>query len=211
MDIIELALKDLGYTEYPAGSNRTKFGKQYGVNGVPWCMQAVWCWHVNSGHPLPYKTASCSKMLTWYRKNKPNAIIDTPRRGDIVIYNFGHCGLVESVEDDYIVAIEGNTSVNGSQSNGGEVCRRKRNISKTVTAFIRGIEFIERDDYMTGEEINKELTNYTDALPESGWSAREGAFEKAKRLGITDGSAPRSALTREQLFAILDRLGLLDE
>lgn len=209
MTPIELAIADIGYTESPPNSNKTKYGKAYGMDGQPWCMMAVQEWYKDSGHPLPLKTASCSSFLNWVKKNMPEAITDKPQPSDIIIYNFGHCGLVEAIDGSAVVAIEGNTSVSGSQNNGGMVCRKRRNIANKVTAFIHVYDFNEEDDIMTGEQINKELTTYTDALPESAWSAKEGAMEKAKRLGITDGSAPRSALTREQLFAILDRLGLL--
>lgn len=209
MTPLDLAIADIGYKESPPNSNRTKFGKQFGQDGQPWCAQSLWCWYANSGNPLPVKTASCSALLNWFKKNRPSAITDKPQPNDIIIYNFGHCGLVESIDGSAVVAIEGNTSAHGSQSNGGEVCRKRRNIASKVTAFIHVYNFEQEDDIMTGEQINNELTAYTDALPESDWSITEGAFDKAKTLGITDGSAPRSALTREQLFAILDRLGLL--
>ena len=35
--IIKLAKSQRGYHERPAGSNKTKYGKEYGMNGTPWC------------------------------------------------------------------------------------------------------------------------------------------------------------------------------
>ena len=69
----------------------------------------------------------------------------------------------------------------------------------------------EEDDNMTGEQINKELSEFTAAQPESDWSATEGSFAKAKAAGVMDGTKPRGYVTREQLAAVLARLGMLDE
>ena len=67
---LSLAAGELGAMESPAGSNRTKYGQWYGWNGVPWCMIFVqWCFH-QAGRPLPYRTASCSALLSWYRDNQ---------------------------------------------------------------------------------------------------------------------------------------------
>jgi len=42
--VLSIARGELGNTEVPAGSNRTKYGKWYGMNGQPWCMMFVqWC------------------------------------------------------------------------------------------------------------------------------------------------------------------------
>lgn len=62
-------------------------------------------------------------------------IVKKPMPGDLVFFNFDknpkagqmkHIGIVESVYPDGIVTIEGNTSVSGSQDNGGAVCRKQR-------------------------------------------------------------------------------------
>ena len=42
IDVMRIALRQYGYTESPAGSNKTKFGKAFGLNGVPWCMEYEW-------------------------------------------------------------------------------------------------------------------------------------------------------------------------
>ena len=45
------------------------------------------------------------------------------------------------------------------------------------------------------------------ALPASGWA--QGAWQRAQKAGLFDGTAPRAPLTREQCALVLERLGLL--
>ena len=41
-DIVDVAIGELGYRE--TGSNSTKYGKWYGMNGAAWCHMFVsWC------------------------------------------------------------------------------------------------------------------------------------------------------------------------
>lgn len=166
-----LAIADIGYTEYPPNSNKTKYGVWYGLNGVPYCMEAVQYWYDKAGYPLPYKTASCSDLLAWYKKHQPDKIVKMPLPEDIVIYKFGHTGIVEGGNSQAVTAVEANTSPTaaGSQDNGGGVYRRTRSAS-LVEAYIRPYNFTKKDDYMTKDEILKELgdkwiARYSD-LPE---------------------------------------------
>ena len=127
-DVLTVARGELGNTESPAGSNRTKYGAWMKLDGQPWCMSFVqWCC-AQAGRPLPFRTGSCSALLDWYRRNHPECIVTTPQPRDIIIYNFGHTGSVESAAANTITAIEGNTSAgdSGSQDNGGGVYRRTR-------------------------------------------------------------------------------------
>ena len=96
-DVLKVAAGELGNTEHPANSNRTKYGAWYGLDGNPWCMMFVqWCF-AQAGCPLPYRTASCAALLSWYRKHQPERVVSLPEPRDIIIYNFGHTGIVESV------------------------------------------------------------------------------------------------------------------
>jgi len=151
-DVLKIAARELGNTESPSGSNRTKYGAWYGLDGNPWCMMFVlWCFD-QAGQPLPHRTASCSNMLSWYQKHHPEQVVSAPKPRDIIIYNFGHTGIVESATADTVTAIEGNTSAGeaGSQSNGGGVFRRER--SKTlVTAYIRAFDDLDKEEDMTGK------------------------------------------------------------
>ncbi|WP_427157980.1 CHAP domain-containing protein [Aliinostoc sp. HNIBRCY26] len=97
-------------------------------------MFVSYCFYT-AGVPLPAKTPKgfsyCGDGVNWF-KNK-GWWHTTPKVGDVVFYDwknggvpFDHVGIVEQVEDGYIIAIEGNTS-EGNDSNGGKVMRRKRN------------------------------------------------------------------------------------
>lgn len=204
-DPLEIARGELGRTESPAGSNRTKYGKWYGLDGQPWCMMFVqWCF-AQAGRPLPHKTASCGELLSWYRKYQPERIVTEPKMRDIVIYNFGHTGIVYLATNNKINAIEGNTSPGeaGSQDNGGGVYRRTR--SKTlVKAYIRPFDNYE-EDTMTGKEIYDALNSYlkTQSMPADAKIRAE--YEEAKRLGITDGTNPCQLVPRWQAALMAKR------
>lgn len=138
---LQYAIDDLGIQEQPKNSNNVKFntwfyGKAVSGSQYSWCMSGVQYWYNEAGCTLPYKTASCSALLNWYKKNKPQCIVKSPQPNDIIIYSFGHTGIFEKwYNNSNFYAIEGNTGV-GNDSNGGEVMRRLRDIS-LVTAFIR--------------------------------------------------------------------------
>ena len=42
LQVMRVALQQYRYTESPPGSNRTKYGKAYGADGVAWCAEFVW-------------------------------------------------------------------------------------------------------------------------------------------------------------------------
>lgn len=201
-DVLKTAAGELGTVERPANSNRTKYGAWYGLDGNPWCMMFVqWCF-AQAGRPLPHRTASCSDMLSWYRKYRPERVTAEPKPRDIVIYNFGHTGIVESVAASTITAIEGNTSAGeaGSQSNGGGVFRRKRSRA-LVTAFIRA--FDDWEENMTGKEIYDALNDYLKKQPVPGWAKKE--LEEAVKLGVTDGKDPMALILRYQAAIMAKR------
>lgn len=198
--VLAAACGQLGVTESPPGSNRTRFGDWYGLDGYPWCMMFVqWCFD-QAGAPLPCRTASCSELLGWYRKYRKEQLAAAPLPGDVVIYNFGHTGIVESAAGDSITAIEGNTSPGskGSQSNGGGVYRRTRS-RKLVSAFIRPYEE-EEDEIMTGKEIYEALQSYMRTQETPLWAREE--LEEAVRLGLTDGKNAAELIPRYQAAII---------
>lgn len=196
-NVLKIAAGEIGNTEKPSGSNLTKYGEWYGWNGVAWCAIFVAYCFAKSGHALPCKTASCSELLSWYRKNQPERVVKDPRPGDIIIYDFGHTGIVESVTAGTITAIEGNTSAGeaGSQSNGGGVFRRKRSKS-LVKAYIRPFDNLDKEDIMTGKEIYDALNDYLKTQPAPVWAKKE--LQEAIDAGITDGKAPMALIPRYQ-------------
>ena len=214
--VLDAARGELGTKESPAGSNRVKYnawfyGREVSGSTYPWCMAFVqWCF-AQAGTPLPYKTASCSALLEFYQQNEPKAVKTVPRAGDIAIYTFGHTGIVESVGNGSITAIEGNTSPDaaGSQSNGGMVCRKTRRITQ-VTAFIRPEYEMEEEmfdvDKLTDAQVLQlanRMQTVLAALPAS--KALEAELEKAKASGITDGRSPNAFATRIQTAAMISR------
>ena len=197
---LDIARRELGSTESPAGSNRTKYGKWLGLDGQPWCMSFVqWCFD-QAGAPLPCRTGSCSALLRWYRANQPERVVPDPMPGDIVIYRFGHTGIAESASGSDVTAIEGNTSPGqgGSQDNGGGVFRRTRKRS-LAEAYIRPSE----EERMTGKEIYDALCQYLSNQPVPAWARAE--LEEAAAMGITDGENPMQLIPRYQAAIMAKR------
>jgi hypothetical protein len=147
------AKPEVGVTESPANSNQQKYGSWYGMNGVPWC--AIFCTWADqlSGAPASSFARGSRYSYVPYIVNDARigknglSVISTPKPGDLVCYDwsrdgeYDHIGIVEtppSPSGDF-TAIEGNTSPSssGSQSNGGQVCRRSRNRNSQGTVFVR--------------------------------------------------------------------------
>ena len=129
--LIEVALSQVGYKENPPGSNKNKYGKAYGLDGEPWCMEFVWWCFKEAGFNV-FTTASCTTMVERYKKAGQFTTYGI-KPGDIVMFDFSgkkkiyqHVGIVEKVVDGWVYTIEGNTSVT-SNDNGGAVMQRKRN------------------------------------------------------------------------------------
>lgn len=87
----------------------------------------------------------------------------------------------------------------------GILCGRQFDMNYAYKDYIEMSE-----DPMTQQTFNEMMAKYQDQLDDkapSGWA--QEVWEKAKKLGVFDGSAPRSPLTREQAAIVLDRLDLL--
>ena len=150
--VLDIAAGEIGTKESPAGSNKVKYNTWYYgkiVQGADykWCMTFDQWVYNQAGLPLPFKTASCTSLLNWYKKYDPNRIVKKPKGGDITILQFSknnlHTGIFESESGNYIYTIEGNTSLS-SDDNGGSVMRRKRN-KTNVLAYIRPYGEIEHE------------------------------------------------------------------
>ena len=209
--VIEIARADLGYTENPPGSNMTKYGEAYGMNGVPWCVEALWDWFNRAGERMAFfgggKTASCSVLLRWYREQGLTVPVEDVQKGDIALLNFNgkgtpdHCGLVVGfpIEEPYgfvyVETIEGNTTpgYEGSQDNGGCVALKRRTPGKIVAVC--------RPQYKPEEpEIVDDVSGH--------WAKAsiEWAKEKGLIKGYPDGSfKPNNTLTRAEACVMLER------
>lgn len=152
--VLRIATGQIGVCESPANSNRTKYGKAFGVNGKPWCDMFLWWCFTEAGEYYPHTGNAADSQDLLAKKGKwmlKKGSSKTSRKnylkwakpGDVVAFDFGamdsyrrHIGIVESVSGDYLICIEGNTSKTGSQSNGGMVCRQRR-FYTSVCAAVR--------------------------------------------------------------------------
>lgn len=204
--VIEAALADLSYTENPAGSNMTKFGERYGMNGDPWCVIFLWDVFQRAGERMAFynggKTASCTRLMELYKAEGRWFTDGNYQAGDIPIMTFSkkrevqHCGLIIGKSDDGgWVTVEGNTSpgLEGSQDNGGCVAKKIR-----YKANILGVC---RPQYSPEPAVI--VPDYTGRWSEEYW-------EKGISLGIIkeakDGKyRPTDNATREEVLAMIIR------
>lgn len=144
-EVLAIARAEIGYVEsggYDGRSgNITKYWAEIApsLQGQPWCAGFMdWCFR-HAGLPFP-SLYTYVPNLTAYAK-KVGRLFSTPEVGDIAIYWHGeHTGIVEIVlPNENFAAIEGNTSPTsaGSQSNGGGVYRKTRNVSDAPDGFYR--------------------------------------------------------------------------
>lgn len=140
-NIIEVAKKEVGTKEIPANTNKSKYGKWFGFDGVAWCGMFVSWVYFTAGFPLPKigftkGFAGCQTAVAYFVKNKKITL--DPKEGDIVFFDwngdkrYDHTGLFVrwTLNKETFESIEGNTS-NTNQSNGGQVMIRQR-INKNV-------------------------------------------------------------------------------
>lgn len=141
--VLEIARSELGTEETPRGSNRTEYGKRYGMDGVAWCAMFVWDVFTRAGVPLPIKTAYTPTLAAAFQKDGrwlSNVSRDVAA-GDVVLFywpsmgRIAHTGIVELVlPNGDIQTIEGNSDVRGGRS-GGKVVRQ---IRSRATVHARG-------------------------------------------------------------------------
>jgi hypothetical protein len=135
--IANLAFKEVGQKESPKNSNKTIYGKWFGLDGVAWCGIFVSYCYAMAGYQLPRigflkGFAGCQTAVAYFRKMKQ--IVTEPQVGDIVFFDwngdgrYDHTGIFNGWKDKgngIFFTIEGNTSLT-NQSNGGEVMSRTR-------------------------------------------------------------------------------------
>ncbi len=208
-ELLAIARKELGNTESPAGSNRTKYGKWFGLDGNPWCLMFIMWVFAQLGVQLPKRTASCGDLMR--AAQAAGCWVTTGfQPGDVVIYDFSgqrkttqHCGIVEAVLPDYgVQAIEGNTSTSGSQDNGGIVCRKNR-AKKYIIGAVRPVFDVEKED--------DDMVIYKTLSDVPSWY--KPAVQKAVNKGALNGTGGKEINVSEDLcrtLTVLDRLGKLD-
>ncbi len=219
--ILAVAARDIGYHQDANGHN--KYGEWFGLDCVPFCMEAVQYWYHFAGFTLPYKTPSCGALLKWYQKNDPDSITNDPVPGCIVIFDFAgtgsttdHTGLFVSKTDLKITTIDGNTSAT-NQSNGGWVQQKTRSITfanptyivpreleddMTIEQFIRDVtpaqlqQLVEKMDNETCYTALLKANEHAGSLATPKWM--ESELDAAVAAGITDGSRPLATCMRGQ-------------
>ena len=149
------AIKWLGYKESPNGSNQNKFGAWYGMNGQPWCaMFCTWCYEEGAaGGSQSFAKGSYYSYVPYVVADARNRLrglstTGSPIPGDLVCFDWGfdglfdHIGVFEEGSASAFSTIEGNTSPDsgGSQSNGGQVCRKSRDAGDANLCFVRVAE-----------------------------------------------------------------------
>lgn len=145
--LIAFAQSQVGYSERPAGSNNTKYGAWYGMNGVAWCAIFDSYCAFHSGNPLPaVRTAkgySYVPDLQAYARStgqyKPRSSGYAPKPGDRVLFSFGgsrvdHVAIVKAnLGGGKVLTIEGNTNAAGSRT-GGSVLEKVR--SSKIAGYV---------------------------------------------------------------------------
>lgn len=176
---LAVALSQVGYTEYPAGSNNTKYGEWFGMNYQPWCdMFVSWCGAECNAADIVGSFALCKAHAAWFiRRGQWHDMTETPQPGDVVFFgihgSIEHVGIVRGVDDGDVLTVEGNTS-RSSNDNGGAVMLRRRGLGDPYGEFgIFGYgrpEFSEEVEPVTPEDAQM-VANYVWGLELEGVSA----------------------------------------
>ena len=123
--ILEVALEEVGYAE--KDENLTKYGEFTKADGLPWCGSFVNWVFDKAGVKIPSMVSTA--IGAHKMKELGRWIEDKPQIGDLCFMDFphdgvdriSHIGIVAKVLGNAVMLIEGNTSGNGDQRNGGMV------------------------------------------------------------------------------------------
>lgn len=108
------------------------------------------------------------------------------------------------------------TTDKGKSCPGNYLFGKYGEIAERVNARLKG-----EDEDMDINKLLSEMTNeqayelvkkaeiHAATLPDDDWSRQEGWWEKAQEAGVSDGTSPVRHMKRNEVMAILGRLGLL--
>ena len=108
------------------------------------------------------------------------------------------------------------TTDKGKSCPGNYLFGKYGEIAERVNARLKG-----EDEDMDINKLLSEMTNeqayelvkkaeiHAATLPDDDWSKKEGWWEKAQEAGVSDGTSPVRHMKRNEVVAILGRLGLL--
>ena len=222
-ELLSVSVRQLNVREDPPGSNNVRYntwyyGREVSGKAYPWCMAFVQWVFAQAGVKLPARTASCGTLMN-AAKSFGIWVTEDFQPGDVAIYDFSgkqktteHCGIVEQVTASGIVAIEGNTSEAGSQSNGGMVCRKKRPW-KYIVGAVRPVFEEEAMDVKQFTELWREMRKNLQDNDSGKYSQEARAWAVGSGLICGSGTLPdgtpnymwEDVLTREQLATVLFR------
>lgn len=154
-EIVNKAKSYVGLTENPKNSNNIIFNTDYYGHPVsgkqyPYCCVGIWdIYRMCNASKYFFggnKTASCTTLLNYYKKNKPSSVkskkdMSSLKHGDIVFFQFDtdiyadHVGIfLEKIDSTHFTTVEFNTSsgTSGSQDDGDGVYIRHRNINQVM-------------------------------------------------------------------------------
>src|SRR5689334_21606820 len=101
--VLAIARSQLGYRE--SGSNHTRYGRWYGLDGVAWCAIFIsWVADRANAEDIIPRHAYTPAGAAWFVKH--GRWSQAAHRGDIVYYEFpgmhriSHVGIVEAVHRD---------------------------------------------------------------------------------------------------------------
>lgn len=244
-EVLAIHMKYKNLTEYPAGTNNVIFNTRFYGHEVhdgdyegsfyPWCVT----FQRNGFDELDALemfcradldsnvTASCEYVEEWAKAH--GMWISNPadfRLGDMPIFNwngaaneFDHIGFVIS-NDGVLHTIEGNTSQDGSQSNGGQVCLKDRPYSVCNGAFrpnyapeeeeddmAKIIEQIAQEANVTQEQAVAALVNYVKYANITADPWETTAVQKLKADGVISGDhAGNAPVFWGELAVVADKL-----
>lgn len=208
-DMIRVALAEEGYLEKRtndmlesktanAGSNNyTKFGRDMGCNGQPWCDAFVdWCFK------KAYGAAEAKALLGGWSNYTPTSAqyfknmhqwFTTPQRGDVIFFKNSqricHTGIVLEVKNGRVYTIEGNTSGGSTlEANGGCVAK------KNYPLGYNRIAGYGRPKYSNTPAAVS--SNTSDYYPKYNGTSKS-ISDALKSLGIDNSKANRTAIANK--------------
>ena len=155
--IIEVALAEIGTVE--TGDNLTKYGKFTKADGLPWCGSFCNWVFDQAGVKIPSMVSTAAGA---HKMKELGRFFETaPQLGDLCFMDFphdgidriSHIGIVVKVGQSSVLCIEGNTSGDGDQRNGGMVMLKRRYIGKEIVGFARARLVTYAGDYPVVEPL----------------------------------------------------------
>lgn len=233
---VDILAADIGPAEDPPGSNRTKYGAYWGLDGQPYCAMGVAWAYVQAGAPLAIGDGGFWAYVPFgyeYARQR-GEFTDSPQRGDVVLYGDAgdqtHTGLFEAwTGPGEFTAIEANTA-SDDDTDGIYVARRHRG-----TWWVAGFwhpaaadlevpgsfaeqraEIPQREDYDMkvcktngGQVVVVEGSTYRVVPAELEWDVVNAAIVEAAAAGVVPPDAPTLPVLGDN--ALSPSVGLLRE